>query len=96
MPDIKQQAIDLHRKYQGKLGTVSLPQVNNRDDLSLVYTPGVAAVSEAVANDHSLSYDLTWRGRTVAVISDGSSVLGLGNIGPEGALPVMEGKVRKC
>lgn len=92
MDDFKKRAIDLHKKYQGKLSTTSLVEVANRDDLSLVYTPGVAAVSEAVAKDHALSYDLTWRGRTVAVISDGSSVLGLGNIGPEGALPVMEGK----
>lgn len=92
MSDNQQKAIELHKKYQGKLATTSLVEVKNREDLALVYTPGVAAVSQAVANDHDLSFDLTWRGRTVAVISDGSSVLGLGNIGPEGALPVMEGK----
>ncbi|MBP6882099.1 MAG: NADP-dependent malic enzyme [Candidatus Levybacteria bacterium] len=92
MSDNQQKAIELHKKYQGKLATTSLVEVKDREDLALVYTPGVAAVSQAVANDHDLSFDLTWRGRTVAVISDGSSVLGLGNIGPEGALPVMEGK----
>lgn len=92
MDDINKRAIALHKEHQGKLTTGSLVEINNRDDLSLAYTPGVAAVSEAVAADHKLSFDLTWRGRTVAVISDGSAVLGLGNIGPEGALPVMEGK----
>ncbi|HVZ58359.1 MAG TPA: NADP-dependent malic enzyme [Patescibacteria group bacterium] len=92
MDQIKQRAIDLHKKHQGKLATVSLVDIQNRDDLSLAYTPGVAAVASAVAEKPELSFDLTWRGRTVAVISDGSAVLGLGNIGPEGALPVMEGK----
>ena len=92
MEDIQKRAIALHKKHQGKLATSSLVEINNRDDLSLAYTPGVAAVSQAVAENHDLSFDLTWRGRTVAVISDGSAVLGLGNIGPEGALPVMEGK----
>lgn len=92
MPDLSERAIALHKKFQGKLATTSLIEINDRDDLALVYTPGVAAVSSAIAIDHDLSFDLTWRGRTVAVISDGSAVLGLGNIGPEAALPVMEGK----
>lgn len=92
MSDLNERAIALHKKYKGKLATTSLIEINDHDDLSLAYTPGVAAVSTAVANNHDLSFDLTWRGRTVAVISDGSAVLGLGNIGPEAALPVMEGK----
>jgi malate dehydrogenase (oxaloacetate-decarboxylating) len=92
MQNLQEKALELHKKYQGKIGTAILTPAKNRDDLSLLYTPGVAAVSEAVAADKSLSYDLTLRGRTIAVISDGSSVLGLGNIGPEGAMPVMEGK----
>ncbi len=92
MDPIKQKALELHKKYQGKLATISLPSITTKEDLSYFYTPGVAAVSEAIAKNPSLSFDLTWRGRTIAVISDGSAVLGLGNIGPEAALPVMEGK----
>lgn len=85
-------AVELHRKHQGKLQVSSKIPVKNRADLSVVYTPGVAEPSRVIAEDPSQSFDLTWRGRTVAVISDGSAVLGLGNIGPEAALPVMEGK----
>ncbi len=90
--DIGQRAIDLHRQYQGKLSINARMPLRNADDLSLAYTPGVGHVSMAVANDPSLSYELTGRGRTVAVVSDGSAVLGLGNLGPLGAMPVMEGK----
>lgn len=89
---LDQQAIDLHAKYQGKLGVASLFPVSDAQTLSLVYTPGVAAVSRAIAQKPARSFELTNRGRTIAVISDGSAVLGLGNIGPEAALPVMEGK----
>ncbi len=92
MKTLDEQAISLHKKYQGKLITSTLVSVKNRKDLSLVYTPGVGAVSRLISQNPNLAYDLTWRGRTVAVISDGSAVLGLGNIGPEAALPVMEGK----
>jgi len=92
MSDLNDRAIALHKKFQGKLTTSSLIEINDRDDLALAYTPGVAAVSLAIAQNPDLSFDLTWRGRTVAVISDGSAVLGLGNIGPQAALPVMEGK----
>lgn len=92
MTDLGQKAFDVHKNHQGKIGTAILTPAKNREDLSLLYTPGVAAVSEAVAEDKALSFDLTLRGRTIAVISDGSSVLGLGNIGPEAAMPVMEGK----
>lgn len=90
--DIYQKSLDLHKKHQGKLGTTGIVQVKNKDDLATYYTPGVAEPSRAIAKDPSLSYDLTLRGRTIAVISDGSAVLGLGNIGPEAAMPVMEGK----
>lgn len=92
MNETSAKSLELHKKLRGKIATAATTSVDNRDDLTIVYTPGVAAVSQAIAKDSSLSFDLTWRGRTVAVISDGTSVLGLGNIGPEAALPVMEGK----
>lgn len=92
MKSINDQAVDLHRKYQGKLATTSLVPVSNMADLALVYTPGVAAVSKLIHVDPAESFALTSRGRMIAVISDGSAVLGLGNIGPEAAMPVMEGK----
>lgn len=86
------EALALHTKYQGKLAMAPLMRVKNKEDLSVVYTPGVAAVSLAIAKDKKKANTLTWKGRTIAVVSDGSAVLGLGNIGPEAALPVMEGK----
>ncbi len=86
------QAIALHKKLGGKIRIVPSTPVRNRADLSLVYTPGVAAVSLLVAKNPKLARDYTIKGKMVAVISDGSAVLGLGNIGPYGALPVMEGK----
>jgi len=76
----------------GKIEVKGRTQVRNRDDLSLVYTPGVARVCRAIAENKDLAWTFTMRGNTVAVVSDGTAVLGLGNIGPEGALPVMEGK----
>lgn len=92
MKDIYKEALDLHKKFQGKISITPVISIKNKHDLSLAYTPGVAEPSRQIAKNKKLSYDLTWRGRTVAVISDGSAVLGLGNIGPEAALPVMEGK----
>lgn len=92
MADYKQASIDLHRKLKGKLEVISKVPVNTKEDLSLAYTPGVAGVSLAIAQDKELVKELTWRANVVAVVSDGSAVLGLGNIGPEAALPVMEGK----
>jgi malate dehydrogenase (oxaloacetate-decarboxylating) len=89
---IAKRAIDLHRKAQGKLSIQSRIPLETNDDLALAYTPGVGHVSSAVAADPALAYELTGRGRTVAVVSDGSAVLGLGNLGPLGAMPVMEGK----
>lgn len=92
MTDVYQQAVELHKQYQGKLETVSRVPVASKADLSLVYTPGVAQVCREIAADPAKGFDLTWRGRTVAIISDGSAVLGLGNIGALAGLPVMEGK----
>jgi malate dehydrogenase (oxaloacetate-decarboxylating) len=92
MSNLSQQALDLHKKHQGKLGVTSRVKIENAHDLSLAYTPGVGAVSKAVAENKALAREVTLSGRTVAVISDGSAVLGLGNVGPEAALPVMEGK----
>ncbi len=80
----------LHRG--GKLAVASTVPLSSREDLSLAYTPGVAEVCEAIAADESLLYTYTWVSHTVAVVSDGSAVLGLGNIGPRAAMPVMEGK----
>ncbi len=85
-------ALTLHKKYQGKLETTSKVEIKNKQDLSLVYTPGVAEVSRQIHKDPKTSFELTMRGRTVAVVSDGSAVLGLGDIGAEAAMPVMEGK----
>jgi malate dehydrogenase (oxaloacetate-decarboxylating) len=80
----------LHRG--GKLAVASTVPLTSREDLSLAYTPGVARVCEAIAADESLVDDYTWVSHTVAVVTDGSAVLGLGNIGPRAAMPVMEGK----
>ena len=84
--------IKFHEHYKGKFAVVSKVPLKNRDDLSVAYTPGVAKVSMACANNPELSYTLTSRGNMVAVVSDGTAVLGLGDIGPLGAMPVMEGK----
>lgn len=80
------------KEHGGKLEVVSKAAIENRRDLSIAYTPGVAAVSSAIAEDKQLAYSLTTKKNTVAVVSDGSAVLGLGNIGAEAAMPVMEGK----
>ncbi len=85
-------SVALHARYQGKMEIKSVTPIETLDDLSTVYTPGVAEPCRIIAKDKERSFDLTWRGRTVAVVSDGSAVLGLGNIGPEAAMPVMEGK----
>lgn len=90
--DIYERAIATHRKLKGKIALQVKSQIRTREDLSWAYTPGVAAVSTAIAKDRTQVWELTARGNWVAVVSDGSAVLGLGNIGPGGALPVMEGK----
>lgn len=87
-----ERSLELHREHKGKLRISGTVPVTNRDELSLAYTPGVGAVSRAIFEDATLARTLTIKGNAVAVISDGTSVLGLGNIGPEAALPVMEGK----
>lgn len=87
-----EKALDLHKKNRGKLAVVAKVPLNNREDLSCAYTPGVGAVSLAIAKDPSLMYELTPKGNSVAIVSDGSAVLGLGNIGAAAAYPVMEGK----
>lgn len=92
MENIYKESLKVHKKYKGKIKISPVSPIKNKHDLSLFYTPGVAEASRQIAKDKKLSFDLTWRGRVVAVISDGSAVLGLGNIGPEAALPVMEGK----
>jgi malate dehydrogenase (oxaloacetate-decarboxylating) len=90
--DFGKASLTLHKKLRGKIGITPKTKVKNKQALSLVYTPGVGAVSTYLASHQDKLADYTMQGNTVAVISDGSAVLGLGNIGPEGALPVMEGK----
>ncbi len=87
-----EESLKLHYQWKGKLDTVPKMKVENSDDLSLAYTPGVAQPCIEIQKNPALSYDLTGRGNTVAVITDGSAVLGLGDIGPEAGMPVMEGK----
>ena len=89
---INEKALALHEKWQGKLETVSKTPVKTREDLSLAYTPGVAEPCKVIAENKEAAYTYTWKSNTVAVVSDGSAVLGLGNIGPHAAMPVMEGK----
>ena len=88
----QEKALELHAKLQGKLETVSKTPVRTREDLALVYTPGVAEPCKVIAKDPAAAYTYTMKANTVAVVSDGSAVLGLGNIGPKAAMPVMEGK----
>lgn len=90
--DIYQQSLDLHRTHKGKLETVSKIPLDSKEALSLAYSPGVAEVSREIARDPSLARTYTLKGNTVAVISDGSAILGLGNLGALAAIPVMEGK----
>ena len=87
-----EKALMLHEKWRGKLETVSKTPVKTREDLSLAYTPGVAEPCKVIAKDREAAYTYTWKSNTVAVVSDGSAVLGLGNIGLHAAMPVMEGK----
>lgn len=85
-------ALLMHEKWNGKLETVSKAPVKSREDLAIAYTPGVAEPCKVIAEDKETAYQYTMKANTVAVVSDGSAVLGLGNIGPYAAMPVMEGK----
>lgn len=87
-----EKALKLHEEWQGKLETTSKSKVNSKEDLALAYTPGVAEPCKLIAEDKELAYKYTIKSNTIAVVSDGSAVLGLGNIGPYAAMPVMEGK----
>ena len=90
--DQKEKALLCHKEWNGKLETIAKSKVNSREDLAIAYTPGVAEPCKVIAEDKSAAYTYTWKANTVAVVSDGSAVLGLGNIGPYAAMPVMEGK----
>ena len=90
--DVKAKSLELHKQWKGKLEVISRVPVKTKEDLSLAYTPGVAEACIAIKENPSLSYELTRRWNTVAVITDGTAVLGLGDIGPEAGMPVMEGK----
>ena len=87
-----EKALLMHKEWNGKLETVSKSPVKSREDLSIAYTPGVAEPCKVIAEDKEAAYQYTMKANTVAVVSDGSAVLGLGNIGPYAAMPVMEGK----
>ena len=90
--NVNEQALKLHEEWNGKLEIKSKCQVKTREDLSLAYTPGVAEPCRVIAQDRAAAYRYTLKANTIAVVSDGSAVLGLGNIGPYAAMPVMEGK----
>ncbi len=89
---INEKALEMHEKWNGKLETVSKSPVRTREDLAIAYTPGVAEPCNVIAADREAVYKYTMKSNTIAVVSDGSAVLGLGNIGPYAAMPVMEGK----
>ncbi len=90
--DYAKESLRLHGEWKGKIEVVSKVKVENKEDLSLAYTPGVAEPCVAINKDYNLSFELTGRANTVAVITDGTAVLGLGDIGTEAGMPVMEGK----
>ena len=89
---IREESLEAHKKWGGKIEVISRVEINDRHDLSVAYTPGVAEPCLAIEKDPELSYSLTRRSNLVAVITDGTAVLGLGDIGPEAGMPVMEGK----
>ena len=89
---INEKALEMHKKWNGKLETTAKAHVNSREDLAIAYTPGVAEPCKVIAADKEAAYTYTMKANTIAVVSDGSAVLGLGNIGALAAMPVMEGK----
>lgn len=92
MDDVYKQSLDLHKKHRGKIEVISKVPLTSREELSLAYTPGVAEVSREIGRDVELAYEYTIKGNAVAIVSDGSAILGLGNLGAHAAIPVMEGK----
>ncbi len=90
--DYAKKALEAHANWKGKLDVISKPKLETNEDLAIAYTPGVAAPCLEIEKDPEQSYVYTGRGNTIAVISDGSAVLGLGNIGGLAGMPVMEGK----
>ena len=90
--NISEKALLLHKQWEGKLETTSKVHIKSKEDLSILYTPGVAAPCKEIAKDKETVYTYTTKANTIAVVSDGSAVLGLGNLGPYAAMPVMEGK----
>ena len=90
--NVMEESLKLHEQWKGKIEVISRAKINNARDLTLAYTPGVAQPCLEIEKDPDLSYVYTRRANLVAVITDGSAVLGLGNIGPEAGMPVMEGK----
>ena len=90
--DKKQYALDKHKEWKGKIEVVTRAPITNREELAVAYTPGVAEPCLAISKNVDLSYEYTRRANLVAVITDGTAVLGLGDIGPEAGMPVMEGK----
>src|SRR3989344_7380292 len=92
MEKIYKESLEFHKKLKGKLEVKSKTKLENKKDLSLAYTPGVAQVSREIGKNKKLAYAYTLKQNTVAIVSDGSAILGLGNLGAEAAIPVMEGK----
>ena len=90
--DYRKESLRLHGEWKGKIEVNARAKVNDKDSLSLAYTPGVAEPCLAIKDDYKKSWELTRRWNMVAVITDGTAVLGLGDIGPEAGMPVMEGK----
>ena len=90
--DVRERALEQHKEWQGKIEVVSRAKLETPEDLSIAYTPGVAEPCLRISEDVDLSYQYTRRGNMVAVVTDGTAVLGLGDIGPEAGMPVMEGK----